>query len=143
MVENLSCLVRSLILLENDSMQIEVSNSEIVDKFTILKIKESKITEPQKLKNIRKEIELLQPAMDKIGISNISEQYRRLIMINSELWKVEDEIREYEKLARFDDNFISLARAAYTFNDKRSIVKKEINTLTNSSLMEEKNHDLS
>ncbi len=124
-------------------MQIEVSNSEIVDKFTILKIKELKITDPEKLKNIKKEIELLQPAIDKIGISEDSEQYLRLIMINSDLWKVEDEIREHEKLKRFDDNFISLARSAYTLNDKRSIIKKEINILTGSSLIEEKNHDLS
>lgn len=124
-------------------MQIEVSNSEIVDKFTILKIKELKITDPEKLKNIKKEIELLQPAIDKIGISEDSEQYLRLIMINSDLWKVEDEIREHEKLNRFDDNFISLARSAYTLNDKRSIIKKEINILTGSSLIEEKNHDLS
>jgi hypothetical protein len=64
-------------------------------------------------------------------------------MINSDLWKVEDEIREHEKLKRFDDNFISLARSAYTLNDKRSIIKKEINILTGSSLIEEKNHDLS
>jgi hypothetical protein len=124
-------------------VQIEVSNSEIVDKFTILKIKELKITDPEKLKNIKKEIELLQPAIDKIGISEDSEQYLRLIMINSDLWKVEDEIREHEKLKRFDDNFISLARSAYTLNDKRSIIKKEINILTGSSLIEEKNHDLS
>lgn len=107
-------------------MQIEVSNSEIVDKFTILKIKELKITDPEKLKNIKKEIELLQPAIDKIGISEDSEQYLRLIMINSDLWKVEDEIREHEKLKRFDDNFISLARSAYTLNDKRSIIKKRL-----------------
>ena len=87
-------------------MEIEVSNSEIVDKFTILKIKELKINDEQKLKNIKKEIEHLIPSIEKIGITEESEQYHRLMSINYKLWEVEDEIRESEKLKRFDDNFI-------------------------------------
>ena len=123
-------------------MEIEVSNSEIVDKFTILKIKELKINDEQKLKNIKKEIEHLMPSIEKIGITEESVQYHRLMSINYKLWEVEDEIRESEKLKRFDDNFISLARSAYTLNDERSNIKKEININTNSLLIEEKNHDL-
>ena len=124
-------------------MKIEVSNSEIVDKFTILKIKELKINDSRKLKNIKKEIEYLKPTKEQIGISEGSDEYLKLMSINYKLWTVEDEIRESEKLKKFDDTFISLARTIYTLNDERSRIKKEININTNSILVEEKNHDLS
>ena len=124
-------------------MKIEVSNSEIVDKFTILKIKELKINDSRKLKNIKKEIEYLKPTIEQIGISEGSDEYLKLMSINYKLWTVEDEIRESEKLKKFDDTFISLARTIYTLNDERSRIKKEININTNSILVEEKNHDLS
>jgi hypothetical protein len=124
-------------------MKIETSNGEIVDKITILKIKESRINNVKKMKNIKKELSQLLPLLQEIGVKEKSKIYLELLNINEQLWEVEDNIREKEKLAMFDKEFIALARAAYTLNDRRSIIKKRINTTTDSFLMEEKSHDLS
>jgi len=124
-------------------MKIEVSNGEIIDKLTILKIKEAKITSSQKLSNVKNELELLEPLAEQIGMTEESEVYRDLLLVNAQLWEVEDNIRKKENLKEFDEEFISLARSAYMLNDERCVIKKKINTVTKSFLIEEKNHDLS
>ena len=124
-------------------MKIETSNGEIVDKITILKIKELKISNAKKLSNVKKELAQLLPLLQEIGIKEESEMYLEILSINEQLWEVEDNIREKERLAVFDEEFIILARAAYTLNDRRSVVKKRVNISTDSFLVEEKNHDLS
>jgi hypothetical protein len=108
-------------------MQIEVSNGEIVDKFTILFIKKYKITDESKLKNINNEIDALGKAMYLINPD--VETCLNLKKINESLWDVEDELRLCEQQERFDDYFITLARSVYKLNDERAAIKKSINII--------------
>ena len=111
-------------------MKIEVSHGEIVDKLTILQIKKENITDPIKLDNIVKEYDyLLSVVENDLGISTESPEYLELLSINKELWVIEDDIRDKERIKEFDDDFIKLARAVYYTNDDRSDVKKKINVL--------------
>lgn len=119
-------------------MKIEVAHGELVDKVTILAIKLKKIKVQDKLINIRKEYDLLVHAMAGIGVTEESEPYQSLLLINSTLWAVEDEIRIKEKKQEFDDTFIQLARRVYFENDRRSEVKRRINIDTGSNILEEK-----
>ena len=122
-------------------MKIEVSNGEIVDKITILKIKSERITDEKKLVNINNELNALLPYLDEIGISESQPLFQELYVINTELWDIEDRIRLLEKDKSFGDEFIQLARAVYFTNDKRSEIKKEINLRTESDFVEEKSYE--
>lgn len=119
-------------------MKIEVSNGEIVDKYTILLIKSEMIKDEAKLVNIKKELTHLEAIVIKL---NIKEEYRlELLKINVSLWEVEDELRKLESVKSFDNYFISLARQVYILNDERASIKKKINTDTNSNFTEEKSY---
>lgn len=117
-------------------MKIEVSNGEIVDKLTILEIKEKKCKDFQKLNNIQKELRYLEDIVEDLCVP--MEVVNKLRKINQELWDIEDEIRVYESKHIFDEEFIRLARLVYHTNDKRFEVKNEINSLTLSLFKEEK-----
>lgn len=122
-------------------MKIEVSNGEIVDKHTILAIKLKKIKDEEKLKNVKKEYDILSPYIDEIRKEIPMEfeiLYNDLIFINNRLWNIEDEIRKLEKEKTFNQRFIDLARGVYRDNDMRAKVKREINHKTNSEIIEEK-----
>jgi hypothetical protein len=119
-------------------MEIEVSNGEIIDKYTILIIKTEKIVDEAKLTNVEKELEALKYIVASIPFHIFD--YLDLLEVNNKLWDVEDEIRECEASSRFDDYFISLARQVYMMNDKRATIKKRINIKTNSNLIEEKSY---
>ena len=122
-------------------MNIEVSHGEIVDKLTILQIKKENITDPIKLGNILKEYNyLLSVVENDLGISTESPEYLELLSINKELWVIEDDIRDKEKIKEFDDDFIKLARAVYYTNDVRAKIKKEINLKHSSGFVEEKSY---
>ena len=109
-------------------MKVEISNGELLDKFSILEIKMSNITDPSKLANIENEYrELTIDCTDLLRNSSINSLYSQLKSINQDLWKIEDDIRECERRKEFDDEFISLARKVYFTNDERARVKKEIN----------------
>ncbi len=120
-------------------MKIEVSNGEIVDKLTIIEIKLKHIKDADKLKNLQKEYEVLNEAVSKI-IPKDHELYQALLNINQELWDIEDRIRDLERNKDFGDDFIKTARAVYFTNDKRSDIKRKINELTGSVLVEEKSY---
>ena len=127
-------------------MKIEVSNGEIIDKYTILEIKLSKIKDANKLINIKHEYNTLTPDVEHIYSScNDSTQlevlHKNLLEVNKKLWKIEDDIRECERANDFGQSFIDLARAVYYVNDDRSDVKKEINIFTGSDLVEEKSYE--
>ena len=127
-------------------MKIEVSNGEIIDKYTILEIKLSKIKDANKLINIQHEYNTLTPDVEHIYSScNDSTQleilHKNLLEVNKKLWKIEDDIRECERANDFGQIFIDLARAVYYVNDDRSDVKKEINIFTGSDLVEEKSYE--
>lgn len=121
-------------------MKIEVSNGELVDKLTILEIKLEKIKDKEKLKNVRKEYNIIKEAVQQI-ISTDDQLYRRLLEINLKLWEIEDRIRELEKKGDFGSAFIETARMVYINNDIRASLKKEINLKTNSDLFEEKSYE--
>jgi hypothetical protein len=122
-------------------MNIEVSHGEIVDKLTILQIKKENINDPIKLDNIVKEYDyLLSIVENDLGISTESPEYLELLSINKELWVIEDDIRDKERVKEFDDDFIKLARSVYYTNDVRAKIKKEINLKYSSGFVEEKSY---
>ena len=125
-------------------MKIEVSNGEIVDKMTILELKLDKIKNITQLKNIEKEWAVLNDCVMALyqiyGDSNLYNEIDKLSEINSQLWDIEDWIRDCEKEQRFDKEFVELARSVYKLNDQRSEVKRQINILTKSNFVEEKSY---
>ncbi len=127
----------------NPVARVPVSIGELVDKVTILNIKLTKISDSEKLKSIKKELLCLSPILKEINFSETNAHFKRLLKINSRLWEIEDKIRTYEDKGLFDDEFIKLARAVYKKNDERTKIKKEINTLFNSELHEEKSYSKS
>ena len=124
-------------------MKIEVSNGEILDKITILVIKSKKITDLTKLKNINNELDELKPFLDVVNYesnSTVNSLVKELESVNEKLWDVEDKLRDKERSKQFDDEFIKLARDVYFTNDERSKIKKHLNEVTNSKLVEEKSY---
>lgn len=123
--------------------QMLISDGEVLDKFSILAIKQIKISDKIKLSNIEKEISHLRPVLLKIlSIDpSIEALYNSLKSTNEKLWIIEDSIRIKEKLQQFDSEFIDLARQVYITNDKRAYIKKQINLKTKSQLIEEKSYE--
>jgi len=121
-------------------MKIEVSNGEIIDKLTILQIKLERIKDKSKLANLSKEYDKLIADSSSI-ISTSDPLYIALYEVNCELWDIEDLIRDLERKKDFGDEFISTARAVYIKNDKRSVLKREINIKTSSGLIDEKSYE--
>ena len=125
-------------------MKVEVSNGELLDKLTILELKLYNICDVKKLSNIQKEHDELNPLAGQLFDSygeELKNLYKQLAEINSELWTIEDDIRECERNKDFGSDFVSLARAVYFTNDKRSEIKKSINLLTGSGFVEEKSYE--
>ena len=124
-------------------MKVEISNGELLDKFSILEIKMGNITDPSKLTNVENEYrELTSDCTDLLRDSAISSLYAELKSVNQRLWIIEDDIRECERRKDFGQEFISLAREVYFTNDDRARVKKEINLASGSSLVEEKSYQV-
>lgn len=115
-----------------------ISLGELWDKYTILMIKKSKVRDLDKLNHVNKEIEHLDPLCKKYQIETFF--YNELLAINTELWNIEDNIREKEKDLLFDQEFISIARSVYKKNDVRAAIKRKINTTYNSELVEVKDY---
>ena len=125
-------------------MKVEVSNGELLDKLSILELKMSNISDQKKLVNIKNEHNELDPLAKELFAkygSDLETLYNNLCAINSQLWIIEDDIRECERNKNFGDQFVQLARAVYVTNDKRSDIKKSINLLTNSGFVEEKSYE--
>ena len=124
------------------SLLAPCSIGEIFDKITILEIKEKKIKDPEKLLNVQKELSLLQDLVSNIESHNeILDVLNDLRLVNEQLWVIEDDLRELEKSQQFDSKFIQLARNVYITNDKRSALKKQINIMTGSMIVEEKSYN--
>lgn len=122
-------------------MKIEVSNGEILDKISILEIKKARINSPEKLVNIEKEWMELWPLYEKLVTTDeVAWKYNELKSVNEQLWDIENDIREWEERYHFGDKFIQLARLVYITNDRRAKIKKDINLLSGSELMEEKSY---
>ena len=122
-------------------VEAPISLGELVDKITILRIKNRNITDPLKLENVQKELVLLSGVLSKAGAPDILLEFQSLENINAELWDIEDKIRVKESKKEFDQEFIELARSVYITNDKRAKVKKDINLKVRSNLVEEKSYE--
>jgi hypothetical protein len=124
------------------TVSIEIAPGELIDKITILEIKTENITDAQKLKNVQIELETLEQSRDS-AISPSPDMDRltaALKAVNQELWVIEDDIRDCERAGDFGETFVELARAVYKTNDRRAALKREINTLLGSRLVEEKSY---
>jgi hypothetical protein len=118
-----------------------VSVGELIDKLSILHVKQMKISNPEKLEYVNKEFELLYN-FSSVYLNNeeISKLYHELVKTNSELWEIEDMLRVIETEKNFDSKFIELSRLVYKTNDNRFIIKNKINQLTNSEIREQKDY---
>ena len=124
------------------SLLAPVSVGEFLDKLTILEIKSDRIKDPEKLDNIRHELDQLRDTWQNSDFADaaLEPEYSRLKAVNEALWKIEDDIRELERTQRFTADFIALARAVYVTNDERAALKKALNLKLGSDLVEEKSY---
>lgn len=126
---------------ETATPTVPVSWGELLDKLTILEIKRARITRADALLNIEREYGLLLGASAEVRkIDGLAPLLAKLERVNAALWEIEDAIREHEAEARFGAAFVALARAVYHTNDERAAVKREINALLGSELVEEKSY---
>ncbi|MEJ2624656.1 MAG: DUF6165 family protein [Pseudolabrys sp.] len=120
---------------------VEVSWGELVDKLTILEIKERRLNAPDAVANVRRELAALNKVLSGLqppeGFAALKDG---LVAVNESLWEIEDKIRAKEASSSFEREFIELARSVYFNNDKRAALKREINLLLKSDLIEEKQY---
>jgi len=125
-----------------DIIQVPVSPGEVLDKITILEIKSERISDPGKVANVRRELELLletwQRSVDQD--ETVHRIHAELKAINEALWEIEDDIRDKERAKQFDQRFIELARSVYVTNDQRANAKKALNIHLGSEIVEEKSY---
>lgn len=115
-------------------MLVEISKAELIDKITILEIKDERIKREERLKNVRHELDILR----KLEFDTPHKE--ELKKVNNIIWDLEDGIRNLEKVGDFGDDFIDLARKIYKFNDERARIKKVINMEQESNIIEEKSY---
>ena len=121
-------------------INIPVSYGEVVDKLSILSIKEIEIKNNNKLIDIEKEYKLLLLKYNSFLNLDIDKLYNELYKINYMLWKIEDDIRDKERNKEFDNKFIGLARSVYITNDQRMKIKHSINKIMDSTIKEHKSY---
>ena len=121
---------------------IEVSIGELLDKISILEIKQEKIKDPEKLKFINNEYSILKNQLEKSVKSDekLNNLYQSLKEINAKLWIIEDDKRQCEKDKDFGEKFIKLSRDVHFLNDDRAKIKLKINNLTGSAIKEIKEY---
>ena len=119
-----------------------VSAGELIDKITILRIKAERLTDPVKLGNVRKELDALLEVQERRVpvVEEVGAMMAQLQEVNEMLWRVEDEIRECERGGDFGEAFVELARSVYRHNDRRAELKRGINAVLGSRLVEEKSY---
>ena len=121
---------------------VPVSAGELLDKIAILRIKRERIVDPAKVTNVKTELSALEavatraiPASPALAVLEAD-----LKSVNEALWQIEDDIREHDARGDFGEGFVRLAQAVYRTNDRRAALKREINRLTGSALVEEKSY---
>jgi hypothetical protein len=126
----------------NEVLRMPVSAGEFLDKWTIVRIKSQRLGDPQKQRNVQKELALLEQfrplAWDENSL--LKPLLQQLQEVNERLWDVEDALRLCEQHQDFGSHFIDLARSVYRFNDQRSLLKQRINELLGSALVEVKSY---
>jgi hypothetical protein len=125
-----------------DGILVPISPGELLDKITILRIKSARIEDAAKLGNVRRELALLEQQWRQAvsASAEFAGDEAALERVNTELWDIEDRIREHEAQRRFDAGFVELARAVYLRNDERAAIKQRINQKLNSAIVEEKSY---
>ena len=123
-------------------IRVPISPGELLDKITILEIKSERIDDPDKLANVRSELDTLRRVWSEAVPPDdvVAELHNQLRSINEELWEIEDAIRDEEREKRFRERFIELARAVYVTNDKRARAKRDLNAHLGSKIVEEKSY---
>jgi hypothetical protein len=122
-------------------LTVPCSVGELIDKLSILQVKKIKITNPESLKFVSKEFELLYNQSETyFQNSEVKSLFESLTEVNSNLWDVEDKLRVFESEKRFDQEFIELARKVYYTNDERFRLKNKINSITSSEIREVKDY---
>jgi hypothetical protein len=121
---------------------VPIAPGELLDKLSILEIKLVRISDPDKLANVKIEHRFLsETRVAEVPESpELADLYDELAMVNQALWNIEDDIRECERDAEFGARFIELARSVYVQNDRRAATKRKINVLLGSSIVEEKSY---
>ena len=123
-------------------IKVVLSVGELIDKITILQLKMKFIKNKEQLNNVKNELRTLKPLLKENNLETpkINKLLTELYEVNLKLWKIEDKIRDKERQSDFSDEFISLARSVYYTNDKRADIKKKINLISGSELIEEKSY---
>jgi Family of unknown function (DUF6165) len=123
-------------------IKVPISPGELLDKLTILRIKSMRMSDPQKIANVRAELQALEATWSASAYAKIDIQPEidALLKVNEKLWVIEDDIRDKERAQAFDAEFIRLARAVYFENDDRAAIKRRINLTLGSSIVEEKSY---
>ena len=123
-------------------MKVEVPLGDVVDKVTILRIKQQRLTDARALDNVKRECASLLGTWHNEGHTKMEmlPQYGELAEVNEALWEVEDRLREHEARGDFGDDFVTLARSVYRLNDRRAALKRAINDALGSALIEEKSY---
>jgi uncharacterized protein DUF6165 len=121
---------------------VPISVGELLDKISILEIKAEAIIDPAKQANVMRELAALDAVRRRevAALPELAVLCAELKAANRALWQIEDEIRERERAGLFDDGFIELARGVYRTNDRRAVLKRRINELTRSEIVEEKSY---
>ena len=123
-------------------LNVQTSPGEFLDKLTILEIKAERMTDPAKLANVRRELAQLRAtwAASPLSARDVGRLVAELRAVNEALWGIEDRIRACEAAQRFDADFVELARSVYRTNDRRAALKRELNLVLGSDLLEEKSY---
>lgn len=128
------------------AIQVPVSWGELIDKIAILEIKSERIADAAKLANVRTELAALAemrdanlPSDQKV-LATLAALTADIKTVNEALWEIEDDIRDCERDKDFGPRFVELARAVYKTNDRRAALKRDINMLLGSALVEEKSY---
>jgi len=127
----------------NNDIVIPVSIGELIDKITILEIKNENITDEDKLTNVRSEIDSLRKVMKNLVMGEAWDAYAlqdRLKAVNKDIWDAEDVIRDLDRRGEFGREFVQIARSIYRLNDARADTKRKINILSGSNIIEEKGY---
>lgn len=124
------------------SVKVDIAPAELIDKITILSIKSERIDDVEKRKNVQSELDILTATRDQViqPSASLNDLTLRLKDVNERLWVIEDDIRSCEATEEFGSQFIELARAVYRQNDERARLKREINNLLGSNIIEEKSY---
>jgi hypothetical protein len=123
---------------------VPISVGELLDKISILELKAAALADPEKRANVVRELAALSAVRDRevIPAPSLNALYGELRAVNRRLWDIEDELRQLEHKGEFGSRFVEVARSVYRDNDRRAALKREINRLTGSELIEEKSYTL-